>query len=306
MPVPTVDSLIGKLLRRCPLADYFLALDWLEEAFRVVWERREWSWRRAEMLLRFNQSFGTGTASITRGTQTVGLAGATIDANYVGRQWRPSVTDPIFTITDVAVGGASFTIDQLWPTPDLVAGTYEIYNAFVPVASDCQSIITATNSTHRYPVDTLMTREELDGMDPQRSCSGPARHLVLRDYAAAGAPRYEAWPHMKGDAVISAAYSRRMPDLSDAGATLPPYLTEDVLLQLALAECAGWPGYEGRPNPYYRLGLVEIHQQRAERLLVILEVEDQNRIVTDYTTSSTAPGVIYDDGYHQSHDAGWD
>lgn len=307
MPTPTVDSIVGKLLRRCPIADYFLALDWVEEAFRAVWERREWSWRRKEGHLRFNAAYSTGTADITRGTDQVTIATGVPTVDMIGRQWRAGVNYPIYTITDVI--GQVLTIDRLWSMPDLVAGTYEIYNAFVELAADFDTLIDGVDPSNAgTPLSTITTQGELNARDGQRSSSGsPVDALVLRDYAGSGgAARYEVWPHQKSDAVVVYNYFVRMPDLSDAGATIPPLLTEDVLLQLALKECAGWPGYEGRPNPYYRLGLIDVYDRRAERQLVVLEVADQNRVVTDVVYDNSTTGAIYDDGYHQNHDIGWD
>lgn len=306
MPQQTVDSLVGKLQRRCPLADYFLCLDWIEEAFRTYWERRDWSWRRGAGQLRFNEVYNTGTASVTRGTTTVEITGGVITEEMVGRQWRPNVNSPIFTIAS-RTSDTEFEIDAPWPTADLEDSTYEIYNAFVPAASDCDSIIAAVNPDQGCDLGVLMTQEELDARDPQRSSSGSLSQLLIRDYGTDGSTmRFEAWPHLKTDSVITYGYLKRMPDLSTDGAAIPGHMNADALLQLALAEAAAWPGLEGRPNPYYRLGLVQIHQQRAERLIIQAEVADQNRIPTDVEYASDGHSAILDHSYHQSHDVGWD
>lgn len=96
-----------------------------------------------------------------------------------------------------------------------------------------------------------------------------------------GLPRYELWPHQKSRYVYPIMYECRPLDLDDPGAVLPRYIRGDVLLWMALAECARWPGAEGKPNPYYNLNLAAVHDNRAERMIMELERQDDEVMEQD-------------------------
>lgn len=90
-----------------------------------------------------------------------------------------------------------------------------------------------------------------------------------------GLPRYELWPHQTGQYVYPFLYESRPPDISDPGAVLPRYIRGDALVELVLAEAARWPGPSAdKPNPYFNLNLSQVHQARAERMLMELERQD--------------------------------
>jgi hypothetical protein len=91
-----------------------------------------------------------------------------------------------------------------------------------------------------------------------------------------GLPRYELWPHQTGAYYYPFMYIAQMPDIDDEGVVLPRYLRGDVLIEMALAEAAKWPGLEDKPNPYFNLGLSKFHTDRAEFLIRELEVQDDN------------------------------
>ena len=98
----------------------------------------------------------------------------------------------------------------------------------------------------------------------------------------AGLPRYEIWPHQTAAYVYPFLYEARAIDLSDPNAVLPRYIRGDVLLELALAEAARWPGESAdKPNPYFNLNLSQIHLQRAERMIMELERQDDETYEQD-------------------------
>jgi hypothetical protein len=92
---------------------------------------------------------------------------------------------------------------------------------------------------------------------------------------SAGLPRYEIWPHQTGAYVYPFIYEARATDLGDPNAVLPRYIRGDVLLEMALAEAARWPGPSpDKPNVYLSPVLGQIHLQRAERMIMELERQD--------------------------------
>lgn len=99
-----------------------------------------------------------------------------------------------------------------------------------------------------------------------------------------GLPRYEFWPHKKSNYVFPYLYEARATDLTDAGATLPRYIRGDVLLKMALAEAAQWPGPSAdKPNPYYNVTLARDLKAEAERYIYELERQDDLTFEDDLT-----------------------
>ena len=108
--------------------------------------------------------------------------------------------------------------------------------------------------------------------------------IQARAVPNAGLPRFEIWPHQTAQYVYPFLYEARATDLSDTGAVLPRYIRGDVLLELALAEAARYPGPSAdRPNPYFNIKLSDMHQMRAERMILDLERQDDETFEQDVT-----------------------
>lgn len=107
---------------------------------------------------------------------------------------------------------------------------------------------------------------------------------------SAGLPRYEIWPHQEAQYVYPFLYESRPTDLQDANAVLPRYIRGDVLLEMALAEAAKWPGpSKDKPNPYYNQGVAAMHDRRAEQM--IMELERQDDEVSEQDLTYQYPGL---------------
>lgn len=117
----------------------------------------------------------------------------------------------------------------------------------------------------------------------------PADTYVLGDIwiirvsaiAASGNPRYELWPHRKTASVIPFMYFYDPKDLDETGMVLPRNVRGDILLEMALAECAAWPGTSDKRNPYYDLLLARRHDSAAEKMIQSLEVGDDEIFMRD-------------------------
>ncbi len=123
-----------------------------------------------------------------------------------------------------------------------------------------------------------------------------------------GVPRYELWPRpVNTPYVYPFLYRAQLPELSDEAPGLPPQvaLRGDVLLEMALANCARTPGTAEKPNPYFNLGAALQHDARAERGLTSLELRDDETAIKDLTFGSSgyAPAPWLDGSFLQSH--GW-
>lgn len=126
-----------------------------------------------------------------------------------------------------------------------------------------------------------------------------------------GSPRYEIWPHQTAEYVYPYLYWKRPMSFNASNPILPGSVPSEILLEMALAEAASWPGPSAdKANPYYRLELADRHTRKAEFLINELERNDEELFMMDLTYMSSmetpyAPWPWLGDArYLQSHDVG--
>jgi len=123
-----------------------------------------------------------------------------------------------------------------------------------------------------------------------------------------GLPRFELWPHQQSAYVYPFLYEARPSDLEDTGANLPRYIRGDVLLEMALANAARWPGpSQDKPNPYFNSSLALQHDKRSEFMIAELERQDDETYERDakYQIVSALPFAPFpfgDSNWMQRHD----
>lgn len=315
----TYDSLVRQLLLRCPSASLFLARSWLDFRFRQLWDTKLWSWQRKNTQLLFDSVVNVGTCNVTRGSMTVTGNGTNWHSlpngqSIVNHQFRNGLQSPIYTI-QTCPNDTTLTLTQPFGGPTTASVTYSIYNAYVTPPTDFQNWIVVYDPRYNWALSTSTTQEELDSWDAQRANIGSVAYvLASRDYDDVfnnpPLPRYEAWPHIQQQYVLSAMYVSRPPDLSDPGATLPRLIRGDILLELALADAARWPGpSKDAPNPYFNLPLAMQHESRGMAMLAEIVRTDDEQMENDVTymslSSMNVLNVPWGDArWLQSHDAG--
>lgn len=307
------DGLVRQLLLRCPSASLFLARSWIDYSFRMLWDRKLWSWQRKRSQLLFDQAVVVGTAAVTRGSFTVVGTGTNWNSgptSVVNHQFRIGTQTPIYTVAGV-IDDTHLTLTDTWGGATASGQGYSIYNAYVTAPSDFQNWITVWDANYNWQLETNVTQEELNAWDAQRANSGVAYVLATLDFdnifSNPPSPRYEVWPHQKSTYVLPCMYISRPPDLSDAGATLPRQIRGDVLLEEALAQAARWPGpSKDAPNPYFNLTLATQHEARAQAMIAELERTDDELFENNvtYLSLSAMPfaSIPYGDArFLQSH-----
>jgi hypothetical protein len=291
----TYLGIAGKVLLRCPLAGPLLARDWVANSFRRIAERRPWSWLVKQGQFVTYALYNTGTATVVTGSTTV-TGGTGWTSPLVGRQFRLTTTSPIYTITTVDAGAQTLTLDLAWGGASTTS-TYEIYSAYASPPSDFNYFLTVWDPNFNWQLHTGISQTELNAWDAQRSNRGQAYLVAPRDYyTPAGEtvplPRFEIWPHVTSAYVIPFLYMARATDLQDSGSTLPRYIRGDVILEMALAEAAKWPGPStDKVNPYFNSNLAKAHDTRAEYMIVELERQDEEISIMDvrYDTITRLP-----------------
>jgi hypothetical protein len=121
-----------------------------------------------------------------------------------------------------------------------------------------------------------------------------------------GVPRYELWPRpINTPFVYSYIYACKLPELSDQKPALPDFIARrgDVLLEMALANCARFPGSATMPNPYRDLQLAVQHDARAERMIFDLENKDDDTAIKNlkYQSMPFYPAPWMDGSWLQRH-----
>jgi hypothetical protein len=127
--------------------------------------------------------------------------------------------------------------------------------------------------------------------------------------ANAGRPRFEIWPHQKAQYVYPFLYWKRPMDISQTNVTIPYSIDSNLILDMALAKAASWPGpATDRPNPFYRLELADRHERKAQQLLLQAQVKDQEIFMSDtiYQEATAMPfapvPALGDVNWLQKHD----
>lgn len=273
----------GAVLLRCPLAGAPLARQWVNHAFLRLSQRRLWSWLYKQGGFHFPDAYAVGTATASINSTTVTGSGTTWDSSMEGLQIRIGGNTPLYTIYEVP-DATTITLDQNWLGTTVTAQLYKIFKAYATVPSDFHSFITVVDMIQGWQLPWNVGQDELDRIDPWRTNSGTPWLLSARDYTSGTAnnpispplPRYEVWPWQFSSHDLSFLYETQPIDLSDAGATLPRYIQSNLLLEMALEECAQWPGPSSdKKNPYFSLGLADRHRNRAEQLIVEAQRQDE-------------------------------
>lgn len=309
----TYEDLWKGLLLRCPSASAWLARQWLDYAFRQLWDRKLWSWQRRQGQYIFDAAISTGTADATRGSFTIVGHGTAWTTDSVNHQFRLGLSTPIYTIASVDPVGQTLDLTQVWGAPTALGATYSIYNAYQTAPSDFETHVVIYDPRYNWALALGVTQEELDVWDAQRANIGNTSYVCAsRDFEdvfnVPPLPRFEFWPHQQAACVLPFTYISRPPDLSDPGAQLPRMIRGDVLLEMALAQAARWPGAsKDAPNPYFNLALAMQHEARATAMVNDLVRTDEEVMVSEVTYMSLAsqniPAIAWGDSkWLQSHD----
>lgn len=293
---------------RAPSAGLFLAQSWVRNSFRRLAERRLWSWLVKRNQIIFPAVYTTGTVQVTQNSTTVVGTNTVWDATMQQLQFRVGMGTPVYTIATVT-DATHLELDLAWGPASNSGLSYSIYRMYYTPPSDFLSFISVWDTQQAYQLKRNVSQADLNQWDPQRANIGQPYVVAALDYNSTDVntpplPRYEIWPGMQSAYVLSHLYISRATDISDSDGYLPRYIRGDVILEMALAECARWPGPDlQNPNPYFSLGIAEMHDGRADRMIMELERQD-NEIyeanVQYYTSMPYAP--FMDSTWQQSHD----
>lgn len=311
MALDTYASIWGNVLQRCPNIGALFAQNSVRNAFRRVYERRRWSWLVKPSQFIVPGLTNAGTVDVTINSTLVTGHGTSWTSALVGQQFRVGVTAPIYDIAAVN-STTSLTLSQPFAFTQSFTGIgYQIYQAFFTVPSDFHAFVSLWDPNFNWQLNLNIDQREINAYDAQRANFQQAYVVSFRDYNQTQSPplpRYELWPHVQIAYVYPFLYESRPADISDSGATLPRYVRGDVLMEMALEDCARYPGTNDLPNPYFNMNLAISQAGRAEKMIQELERQDDEVYVqmASYGIGQLpyAPLPWGDSRWLQSHDLG--
>lgn len=181
------NSISNRLLNRCPAAGILLSQQMVNDAWKRLQARREWSWRRGSGIFAPPNLYQTGKAStnVATGSPTlISGSGTAWTPQMVGTQIRlGGLLYPYYTIVQY-ISPTALLIDQVWAGPDVSLVTYQILQCFFPVPADFNYFYTVVSIKDGYRLWTNITENDLSMLDPQRTNTGQTYATAFKDFTS--------------------------------------------------------------------------------------------------------------------------
>lgn len=179
------NTLSDRLLNRCPAVGTVLARQLINDSWRTLQARREWSWRRRSGCFAPPAIYTTGSASsnVAAGNSNIITGtGTTWTQAMIGSQIRVGgLLNPYYTIIGW-ISATSILIDQPWYGPDVTNQPYQILQIYYSVPDDFNYWYYVVSIKDGYRLWTNITEDDLALLDPQRTNTGQTYAVAFRDY----------------------------------------------------------------------------------------------------------------------------
>lgn len=178
-------TLYNRLLNRAPEVGVILSQQLINDSWRTLQARKEWSWRRRSSTFAPPDLYLAGSAStnVAAGNPTlITGSGTAWTPAMVGRQIRlGGLLYPFYTIVGY-LSPTALLIDQPWAGNDVASVPYNILQIYYPVPDDFGYFYTVISIKDAYRLWTNVTEADLSVYDPQRTNQGQTYAVVFRDY----------------------------------------------------------------------------------------------------------------------------
>ena len=157
----------------------------INDAWREIQARRQWSWRTANGIFAPPDIYTTGTVTVSASSNPFTVYGTNTawTTQMVGRQIRPGgCTQPYFTIVAVT-SPTTITIDAPWVGTPIINSAYQIFQVYYTMPDDFGYWRYVLDIKNANMLNTTTTQQELAIFDPQRTNFGQTYAIVFRDYA---------------------------------------------------------------------------------------------------------------------------
>jgi hypothetical protein len=182
-------SLSNRLLSRAPAVGILLAEQLINDSWRTLQSRREWSWRRKSGVFAPPNLYQTGTVSTNVSAGSPYLitgVGTAWTQSMIGRQIRiGGLNQPYYTISGW-LGPTQLILDSQWAGTEMSGAPYQILQCFYPLPEDFGYFDVAVSIKDAFRLNVNTTQAELAVWDPQRANSGQTYCVAFRDFVGAG------------------------------------------------------------------------------------------------------------------------
>lgn len=179
-------TLSQRLQLRAPMVGNVLAGQLINDAWRTLQARKDWSWRRRSNTFAPMTLYNAGSVStnVANGNATlITGVGTAWTSTMIGAQIRAGgLLYPYYTIIGV-LSSTQLLIDQPWAGQDIAGAAYQILQCYFPVPEDFGYFEVAISIKDGYRLFLQVTQEELALMDPQRTDQGQTYAIAYRDFS---------------------------------------------------------------------------------------------------------------------------
>lgn len=306
----TFAQLWNRLLLFAPGTPVPLAQLWVKNAYRRALRLHKWSDLLAEGEKVVATAYTTGTATVTNGSTTVALDGATTDSAWVNRQIRisslksASASVPFYTVTSVATD--SVTLDRAWQGASSTNAGIDIGEYFVEFPSDLSVLLAVKDINQKWRLrGQIYSQNYLDMVDPLRSYHGSPFTFVpapprVDDTSGVSYPRFEFYPIIPAAQHIVYRYLKTHDFTTNTSKHIPGIRPEAILYG-AMADLCLWPGLPERPNPYFSMELHAKYLQLAEEQIHLSEMADLDRFQDMVIDEHANQGIPADADWRMYH-----
>lgn len=213
-------------------------------------------------------------------------------SSWSGRQLKVDELHGYITIAGVDSSGR-LVLEKAWPLRTTQTTNYRIVLAYITMPPDFYHLVNARLLDLSVPVDTGMSLEELDRLDPQRLTVSFPKAMVECPIDETGIMRYELWPTGE-DSKLAYNYVATWPMLTADNDPMPPFIEASVIADGAIADALMYK--RGSEDPYYNPQLSRIFEAKYLEGIERLKAADEAKSVKDFTTEAfklAPPGGDY-------------
>lgn len=268
-------GMIGEVLGWNPEASSLQVTKWLNNAYRSIIRERLWYGTKVRGQVHVPDLYSTGTISLVPGEAVVVGNGTAWDDQFIGRQLRMGMTEPIGTVRSVE-DPTHLTLDLPWGGYPHNNSAYRIFLACVSLGANIRRVEHMVNLRNGWKFRGVhVPHEYLQSIDPRRA--RVQQPFLLADYAvsALGHPIFELYPHPLVAQAFPWTGWLQPADLREDEDAPIAFIGSDILVNMAIAEALSIPG------PRFNLMLAGDRNKRALYELAKLRVQDDNLAMQD-------------------------
>lgn len=279
-------QLKGEVAQWNPNADFPMIDTWINNALRVLLDRRLWYGLLVKGQIVSSGLYSTGTVTTVAGSPTVTGIGTAWTTALVGQALRVGYTSPIYNIVAVNPVAQTLTLELPWGGFAYSGIGYYITQYYYSIPN-IKFIYTAVNLQLQYRLWTNVAQTLLDNIDPSRL-------RVLYPYVLATMPpdpqgnyQVEMWPASCTPIAFPYKAYVQPPNLVNDSDSLPPFIRCDVVVARAISDALR---YRTKDNPYYSevvaLQIAKEKMAEFESEVARMEGMDENLWRQDYLNSN--------------------